>query len=256
MSTQHHSSAGKGLSLLGLELTVGLVFPQSPVVKGIYLSGPYFPRCVVTEISIICGTVLNKNCATMSVFLVTVVVAKLLGVPTPLPEIALLIPPVIILGLESPGIPGGAGYFMSPVIVALLHVPNPALWGLRCLSPSIAASFLCSAPSEILLMMGLWVRSLKIAFSMSRHAQLSCTGRIKTRSSKEEDEESHGFRTAISRHMGIDCSTSTPWTSGVALVVEEYFSRRSAHRSRPAGGCPLPFWESAATQLSGQSTVE
>ena len=82
----------------------------------------------IAEISIVFGTVLNKNCATMSVLLVTVIVAKLLGVPISLLEIALLIPPVVILGLESPGIPGGAGYFMSPVIAAVLHVPNPALW--------------------------------------------------------------------------------------------------------------------------------
>jgi Na+/H+-dicarboxylate symporter len=82
----------------------------------------------IAEISIIFGTVLNKNCATMSVLIVTVIVAKLLGVPISLLEIALLIPPVVILGLESPGIPGGAGYFMSPVIAVLLHVPNPTLW--------------------------------------------------------------------------------------------------------------------------------
>jgi hypothetical protein len=40
-------------------------------------------------------------------------------------EIAVLIPPVMILGLESPGIPGGAGVFMSPVIASLLDVPDP-----------------------------------------------------------------------------------------------------------------------------------
>jgi len=82
----------------------------------------------IAEISIVFGTVLNKNCATMSVLLVTVIVAKLLGIPLSLLEVALLIPPVVILGLESPGIPGGAGYFMSPVIAAILHVKNPALW--------------------------------------------------------------------------------------------------------------------------------
>jgi hypothetical protein len=32
----------------------------------------------------------------------------------------------MILGLESPGIPGGAGVFMSPVIAGLLAVPDPA----------------------------------------------------------------------------------------------------------------------------------
>jgi Na+/H+-dicarboxylate symporter len=82
----------------------------------------------IAEISIVFGTVLNKNCATMSVLLVTVIVAKLLGIPISLQEIAMLIPPIVILGLETPGIPGGAGYFMSPIIAVLLHVPNPALW--------------------------------------------------------------------------------------------------------------------------------
>jgi hypothetical protein len=32
----------------------------------------------------------------------------------------------MILGLESPGIPGGAGVFMSPVVASLLAVPDPA----------------------------------------------------------------------------------------------------------------------------------
>ncbi len=82
----------------------------------------------IAEISIVFGTVLNKNCATMSTLIVTVIVAKLLGVPISLMEIALLLPPVVVMGLESPGIPGGAGYFMSPVIAVLLHVPNPVLW--------------------------------------------------------------------------------------------------------------------------------
>jgi Na+/H+-dicarboxylate symporter len=82
----------------------------------------------IAEISIVFGTVLNKNCATMSTLIVTVIVANLLGVPISLMEIALLVPPVVILGLETPGIPGGASYFMSPVIAVLLHVPDPALW--------------------------------------------------------------------------------------------------------------------------------
>lgn len=82
----------------------------------------------IAEVSIVFGTVLNKNCATMSVLIVTVIVAKLLGVPISLVEMAMLVPPVVILGLETPGIPGGAGYFMSPIIAVLLHVPNPALW--------------------------------------------------------------------------------------------------------------------------------
>ena len=82
----------------------------------------------VADISIVFGTVLNKNCATMSVLIVTVGVARLLSIPISLFELALLIPPVAILGLETPGIPGGAGYFMSPILAVLLHVPNPALW--------------------------------------------------------------------------------------------------------------------------------
>jgi Na+/H+-dicarboxylate symporter len=82
----------------------------------------------IAEISIVFGTVLNKNCATMSTLIVTVIVAKLLAVPISMTEIVLLIPPVLIMGLESPGIPGGAGYFMSPVLAVLLHAPNPTLW--------------------------------------------------------------------------------------------------------------------------------
>jgi Na+/H+-dicarboxylate symporter len=82
----------------------------------------------IAEVSIVFGTVLNKNCATMSTLIVTVIVAKLLGVPISITEIVFLVPPVVIMGLETPGIPGGAGYFMSPVLAVLLHVPNPTLW--------------------------------------------------------------------------------------------------------------------------------
>lgn len=82
----------------------------------------------IAEVSIVFGTVLNKNCATMSVFIVTLVVSKLLNIPISLMEITMLIPPVMILGLESPGIPGGAGFFMSPIIAVLLHVPDPAVY--------------------------------------------------------------------------------------------------------------------------------
>jgi len=82
----------------------------------------------VAEVSIVFGTVLNKNCSTMSVLIVTIVVAKLLGLPISLMEIIMMIPPVMILGLESPGIPGGAGYFMSPIIAVLLHVPDQAIF--------------------------------------------------------------------------------------------------------------------------------
>jgi Na+/H+-dicarboxylate symporter len=76
----------------------------------------------IAEVSIVFGTVMNKSCATMSVMLVTVSVARLLNFPISLVEILTLIPPVLILGLESPGIPGGAAFFMSPIVAVLLHV--------------------------------------------------------------------------------------------------------------------------------------
>ena len=83
-------------------------------------------RPQVARASIVLGTVLNKNVATMGVMLVTVSTCGLLDLPITMAEIAVLIPPVMILGLESPGIPGGAGVFMSPVIASLLAVPDPA----------------------------------------------------------------------------------------------------------------------------------
>jgi Na+/H+-dicarboxylate symporter len=76
----------------------------------------------IAEVSIVFGTVMNKSCATMSVMLVTVSVASLLNSPISLVEILTLIPPVLILGLESPGIPGGAAFFMSPIVAVLLRV--------------------------------------------------------------------------------------------------------------------------------------
>jgi len=82
----------------------------------------------VAEVSIVFGTVLNKNCSTMSVLICTVIVSKLLGIPISLTEILMLIPPVMILGLESPGIPGGAGYFMSPIIAVLLNAPDQSVY--------------------------------------------------------------------------------------------------------------------------------
>ena len=85
-------------------------------------------RPEVARVSIVLGTVLNKNVATMAVLLVTVSTCSLLKIPISMTEIAVLIPPVMILGLESPGIPGGAGVFMSPVIASLLIVPDPALF--------------------------------------------------------------------------------------------------------------------------------
>lgn len=81
-------------------------------------------RREVAEVSIVFGTVLNKNCATMSVLLCTITVCRLLDIPISLMEILMLIPPVMILGLESPGIPGGAGFFMGPIIGVLLNAPD------------------------------------------------------------------------------------------------------------------------------------
>jgi Na+/H+-dicarboxylate symporter len=78
----------------------------------------------VAELSIVFGTVMNKSCATISVMLVTISVARLLNVPISMLGILTLIPPVLILGLESPGIPGGAAFFMSPIVAVLLHVAD------------------------------------------------------------------------------------------------------------------------------------
>jgi hypothetical protein len=49
-------------------------------------------------------------------------VARLLNFPISLAEIVTLVPPVLVLGLESPGIPGGAAFFMAPIVAVLLHV--------------------------------------------------------------------------------------------------------------------------------------
>jgi Na+/H+-dicarboxylate symporter len=85
-------------------------------------------RDEIAEVSIVFGTVLNKNCSTMSVLVVTIAVCWLLNIPISLMEIIMLIPPVMILGLESPGIPGGAGYFMSPIIAVLLAAPDQSIF--------------------------------------------------------------------------------------------------------------------------------
>jgi len=85
-------------------------------------------RPEVARVSIVLGTVLNKNVATMAVLLVTVSTCALLDVRISMVEIGLLIPPVLLLGLESPGVPGGAGVFMSPVIASLLVVPDSGLF--------------------------------------------------------------------------------------------------------------------------------
>jgi Na+/H+-dicarboxylate symporter len=82
----------------------------------------------VARLSIVLGTVLNKNVATMAVLLVTVTTCALLDIRISMLEIAVLVPPVMLLGLESPGVPGGAGVFMSPVVASLLVVPDAALF--------------------------------------------------------------------------------------------------------------------------------
>ena len=79
-------------------------------------------RPEIAEMSVVFGTVLNKSCATISIMLVTISVARLLHIPVSMEQLLTLIPPVLILGLESPGIPGGAGFFMSPIVAVLLHV--------------------------------------------------------------------------------------------------------------------------------------
>ena len=76
----------------------------------------------IAEVSIVFGTVMNKSCAGMAVLLVTISVARLLNFPISMVEILTLIPAVLILSLESPGIPGGAAFFMSPIVGVLLHV--------------------------------------------------------------------------------------------------------------------------------------
>jgi Na+/H+-dicarboxylate symporter len=81
-------------------------------------------RNEIAEVSIVFGTVLNKSCAAMSVLLVTITTARLLHIPISMAEILMLVPPVLVLGLESPGIPGGAAFFMSPIVAVLLRVPN------------------------------------------------------------------------------------------------------------------------------------
>jgi Na+/H+-dicarboxylate symporter len=78
----------------------------------------------MAEVSIVFGTVMNKSCAGMCVLLVTISVARLLHFPISLAEVLTLIPPVLVLSLESPGIPGGAAFFMSPIVAALLRVQD------------------------------------------------------------------------------------------------------------------------------------
>jgi Na+/H+-dicarboxylate symporter len=80
------------------------------------------------ETSIIFGTVLNKSTSTMAVLIVTVTTCAMMNIPLSFYEILLLVLPMWILGLESPGVPGGAGFFMSPVIAIILQVPDPTLF--------------------------------------------------------------------------------------------------------------------------------
>jgi Na+/H+-dicarboxylate symporter len=85
-------------------------------------------RPEVARVSIVLGTVLNKNVATMAVLLVTVPTCALLNIRISMIEIGVLVLPVMVLGLESPGVPGGAAVFMSPVIASLLAVPDAGLF--------------------------------------------------------------------------------------------------------------------------------
>ncbi|MBZ5643427.1 MAG: dicarboxylate/amino acid:cation symporter [Acidobacteriia bacterium] len=79
-------------------------------------------RREIAEVSIVFGTVLNKSCASMSMLLITISATRLLHIPISMTDIILLVPPMLMLGLVSPGIPGGAGFFMSPIVAILLHV--------------------------------------------------------------------------------------------------------------------------------------
>jgi Na+/H+-dicarboxylate symporter len=85
-------------------------------------------RKEIAETTIVFGTVLNRGCSTMSVLLVTITVAKLLQIPLSFADIIMLIPPLLILGLQSPGIPGGAAFFMSPVVAVLLKAPDTGMF--------------------------------------------------------------------------------------------------------------------------------
>jgi Na+/H+-dicarboxylate symporter len=82
----------------------------------------------IAEVSIVFGTVLNKSTATMAVMIVTISTCAMMHIPFSFFEILLLVLPLWVLGLESPGIPGGAGFFMSPVIAVILDVPDPSLF--------------------------------------------------------------------------------------------------------------------------------
>ncbi|SFD35723.1 Na+/H+-dicarboxylate symporter [Bacillus sp. OV194] len=82
----------------------------------------------IAETSVVFGTVLNKSTATMAVLIVTITTCQMMSIPLSFAEIVLLVLPLWILGLESPGVPGGAGFFMSPVIAMILHVPDPTLF--------------------------------------------------------------------------------------------------------------------------------
>ncbi len=79
-------------------------------------------RREIAEVSIVFGTVLNKSCASMSMLLITISATRLLHIRISMTDIVLLVPPLLLLGLVSPGIPGGAGFFMSPIVAILLHV--------------------------------------------------------------------------------------------------------------------------------------
>ena len=85
-------------------------------------------RKEIAETTIVFGTVLNRGCSTMSVLLVTITVAKLLQIPLSFEDIIMLIPPILILGLQTPGIPGGTAFFMSPILAVLLEAPDTGIF--------------------------------------------------------------------------------------------------------------------------------
>lgn len=85
-------------------------------------------RPEIAETSIVFGTVLNKSQSTMTMMLITTMTCMMLDIPFSLHEVLLLIIPIWLLGLESPGIPGGAGFFMAPIIAVILEVPDSTLF--------------------------------------------------------------------------------------------------------------------------------
>jgi Na+/H+-dicarboxylate symporter len=85
-------------------------------------------RKELAEVSIVFGTVLNKNCSLIAIVFTTIGAATLLKIPISIFDIIVLVPPVLIMGLETPGVPGGTAFFMAPVIAVLMNVPDTTLF--------------------------------------------------------------------------------------------------------------------------------